>query len=425
MRSLLRLIVVIGLLSCFTFLLAQDDPATQTTTEPTNTEPTNTEPTNEETSSSEEMTRGEDQAVDGDSVDGDPVILRVNDEEMLLSEFNERFTFYANNLAAEQGMQYSPEMAPMFESLKPQYLEQLSTEKVLQQEGLKRGLSVTELEIDEQIDQIKMNFESEEAYLEALSGAGLQSEAMLRKLLGESELSRRTAEALRTSIQLKPYQLQLYYDQHKSEYGSGEEACARHILVETEEEARAIQTDLAGGKSFKDVAMEKSIDSGSGAQGGDLGCFAKGQMIPVFEEAAFTAPLNEVTEPIQSEFGYHLILPYERKEATTPPLEDVEDQVTEGAQNDVLAQLIDTYQAKAKIETFAELVSPAGAEGEAVDEMMNESSEEMTEESEDAVIEDAITEDAPSEDASEETTSEETDTETNSTEETSEENNEQ
>jgi peptidyl-prolyl cis-trans isomerase C len=292
----------------------------------------------------------------------DPVVLRVNGEEMLLSEFNERFMFYANNLAAQQGMQLTPEMAPMFDSLKPQYLEQLATEKVVQQEGLKRGLSVEESVIDEQIAQIKTNFDSDEAYRTALTEAGLSSEALLRKLLAEAELSRRTIDAIRTSIQLKPYQLQLYYDQNKAQYGTPAEACARHILVETEEEAKAVQADLASGTSFEEEAAAKSIDPGSASQGGDLGCFPQGAMIPVFEEAAFNAPLNEVTDPIQSEFGYHLILPYERREASTPALEEVREQVTEGAQNDVLRQLLDTYQSNAEIETFAELVAPATTE---------------------------------------------------------------
>jgi peptidyl-prolyl cis-trans isomerase C len=339
-------------------------------------------------------TFGQEEAATNDVV-GDPVVLRVNSEEMLLSEFNERFTFYANNLASQQGMQLTPEMAPMFDSLKPQYLEQLATEKVLQQEGTKRGLSVEDLVVDEQIAQIKANFGSDEEYTTALSAAGLSSEDLLRRLITEGELSRRTVEAIRTSIQLKPYQLQLYYDQRKAEYGTPAEACARHILVETAEEAETVQADLASGISFEEEAAAKSIDPGSAANGGDLGCFPQGAMIPVFEEAAFNAPLNEVTETIQSEFGYHIILPYERREAVTAPLEEVQDQVTEGAQNDVLRQLLDSYQANAAIETFPDLVAPAAPE--ATEETAP--TEEMTE---DETMEEGAT-DSGTEESTEET----------------------
>jgi peptidyl-prolyl cis-trans isomerase C len=292
----------------------------------------------------------------------DPVVLRVNGEEMLLSEFNERFTFYSNNLAAEQGMPMTPELTPLFNSLRPQYLEQLATEKVVQLQGTNRGLTVEDSVVDEQIAQIKTNFDSDEAYLEALTTAGLSSEDLLRTLLSEAELSRRTIENIRTTINVKPYQLQLYYDLHKAEYATPAEACAKHILVATEDEAKAVQADLAAGTSFEDEATAKSVDTGSAEGGGDLGCFPQGAMIPVFEEAAFNAPLNQVTEPIQSEFGYHLILPYERKEAVTAPLEDVQAQVTEGAQNEVLKQLLEGYQERAEVEVFAELVTPEAAE---------------------------------------------------------------
>ncbi len=308
--------------------------------------------------------------------ESDPVVLRVNGEEMVLSEFNERFTFYANNLASEQGMQMTPEMAPLFDSLKPQYLDQLATEKVVQQQGMQRGLSVDETVVDNQITEIKANFGSEEEYQTALTSAGLSSEELLRTLLREAELSRQTIEALRGSIQVKPYQLQLYYDLNKATYATAAEACAKHILVATEDEAKTVQADLASGISFEDEAVAKSIDTGSGANGGDLGCFPTGAMIPVFEEAAFNAPLNKVTEPVQSEFGFHLILPYERKEAITPTLEEVNAEVTEGAQNEVLKQLLEGYQERAAVETFPELVTPASEETAPSEGKIEESTEE-------------------------------------------------
>jgi peptidyl-prolyl cis-trans isomerase C len=306
--------------------------------------------------------------------ESDSVVLRVNGEEMVLSEFNERFAFYANNLAAEQGMQMTPEMAPLFDSLKPQYLEQLATEKVVQQQGVKRGIVVDESSVEGQITQIKANFGSEEEYQTALTGAGLSSEDLLRTLLREAELSRQTVEALRGSIQVKPYQLQLYYDLNKASYAAPAQACAKHILVGTAEEAQTVQADLASGITFEDEAVAKSIDTGSGANGGDLGCFPVGAMIPVFEEAAFNAPLNQVTEPVQSEFGFHLILPYERKEAITPTLEEVTAEVTEGAQNEVLKQLLEGYQKGAQVETFPELVAPPAEE--AIEEATEETDSE-------------------------------------------------
>ncbi|MGB5756854.1 MAG: peptidylprolyl isomerase, partial [Acidimicrobiales bacterium] len=93
--------------------------------------------------------------------------------------------------------------------------------------------------------------------------------------------------------------------------------CSSHILVDTSDEAEAVAERLAAGESFADVAREVSIDTGSGAAGGDLGCVALGTFVPEYETAALQAELGVVTEPVQSEFGFHLIL---TREATADEL---------------------------------------------------------------------------------------------------------
>ncbi|HSB03309.1 MAG TPA: peptidylprolyl isomerase, partial [Anaerolineales bacterium] len=86
-----------------------------------------------------------------------------------------------------------------------------------------------------------------------------------------------------------------------------EQVWARHILVETESEAKAARALIEGGVDFAEVAKKYSKDTGSGANGGDLGWFGKGQMVPEFETAAFTLKVGEVSQPIKSQFGYHII----------------------------------------------------------------------------------------------------------------------
>ena len=141
-----------------------------------------------------------------------------------------------------------------------------------------------------------------------------------------------------------------YYEEHKKEY---DEATARHILIRfkgsrvplkpdqkdlTEEEALAktaeIRKRIAGGEDFAVVAKAESDDTGSGQQGGDLGSFGRGQMVDVFENAVFTQPVGEVSEPVKSPFGYHLIQVQKRSVKT---LDDVKAQIEkalapEGAQ---------------------------------------------------------------------------------------------
>lgn len=102
---------------------------------------------------------------------------------------------------------------------------------------------------------------------------------------------------------------------------------ARHILVESEDEAKAIIADLEGGADFASLAQERSTGP-SGPNGGDLGQFGRGQMVPAFEQAAFALePGNFTKEPVQTQFGWHVILTYDKGSQPLPTLEQVRDQV--------------------------------------------------------------------------------------------------
>ncbi len=93
-------------------------------------------------------------------------------------------------------------------------------------------------------------------------------------------------------------------------------ACSKHILVKTAEEAKAIVTELAAGGDFAALAKARSIDTGSGANGGDLGCSARGVYVPEFETAVWSGPVAVVQGPVQSQFGYHVIVVTDRRSRT-------------------------------------------------------------------------------------------------------------
>lgn len=105
------------------------------------------------------------------------------------------------------------------------------------------------------------------------------------------------------------------------------EVKARHILVKTKEEALAIVKRLEAGEKFEDIAKEVSTDPGSGANGGDLGWFGPGQMVPEFEKAAFGLDVGAYTkEPVQSQFGFHIILVEDKRTQQPPAFEQVKEQ---------------------------------------------------------------------------------------------------
>ncbi len=290
----------------------------------------------------------------------DPVVLSVGATNYTLSEFGDRFDFYAANLASQQGVPFNEETRPLFAELRPAYLDRLARETVVLQLGRSQGLRSDAAAVDERVAAIRANFESDDAFLAALAQAGVGSEELLRTLIGEAELSNRTIASLEQDVELPDYYVQLFYDANRGALERPTETCARHILVETEAEALDLAAELGAGAEFETLAAENSFDTGSGAQGGDLGCFGPGRMVPEFEEAAFSTSVGTVSAPVQSQFGYHLILPYDRTEATTVPLQEVETEIRAELARQVVRKVIESYVENAAIEKFEDrLAVPA------------------------------------------------------------------
>jgi peptidyl-prolyl cis-trans isomerase C len=176
--------------------------------------------------------------------------------------------------------------------------------------------------------------------------------AFLRnKLLMGFELQEEAKTAL-TEDALK----QTYNDAVKA-MGGQEEVRARHILVEKEDEAKAIADQLKGGADFATLAKEKSKDPG-GADGGDLGYFTKDQMVPEFAEVAFKMYPGQLSNPVKSQFGWHIIKVEDKRTKQPPEFEKVKGQleayVARKAQSEFVAKLRET----AKIERLDKPAEP-------------------------------------------------------------------
>jgi peptidyl-prolyl cis-trans isomerase C len=104
-----------------------------------------------------------------------------------------------------------------------------------------------------------------------------------------------------------------------------QEIKARHILVETEDEAKAVKAELDGGADFAKLAAEKSKDKN--AEGGDLGYFTRGQMLKPFEDAAFALDVGQISDPVKTSFGWHIIEVQEKRDQKLPTFEDVKDPI--------------------------------------------------------------------------------------------------
>ena len=241
----------------------------------------------------------------------DPVVARVNGAELHRSEV----------LAARQMLPAQVQQIP-FEQVYPQLLDNLVTNLLASQAGRKQKLA-DDPEVKKRVqwaqDQI-----IEEVYLSRYMRAAITDD-----------------------------KIKVRYDQFLKDQKPQDQVNAKHILVKTEDEAKAVIADLKNGGDFAAIAKDKSNDPGTKASGGDLGWFTKDEMVPEFADAAFKLQKGQYTEtPIKTQFGYHVIMLVDRRTAPPPTMEEARPQVVALLQRELLDQKVKELRTGAKIETF-------------------------------------------------------------------------
>ena len=164
-----------------------------------------------------------------------------------------------------------------------------------------------------------------------------------QRVLAEAYITTELRKVVTEEEVQKAYQLFI------SDESAREEIKARHILVASEAEAKAIIAELNSGADFVSLAKEKSTGP-SGPNGGDLGYFARGAMVPSFENAAFALSVgSHSSEPVQTQFGWHIIKLEDKKIVEAPPIETLRGQLQANLANQALSRIIETLRAPASI----------------------------------------------------------------------------
>lgn len=153
--------------------------------------------------------------------------------------------------------------------------------------------------------------------------------------------------------------LQAAYDARFKDAAPQTEYSAAHILVADEAKAKELLTQLEGGADFAELAKANSTDTGSGANGGDLGWFGLGMMVKPFEEAVLAAEIGKVSAPVKTDFGYHLILVKESRLAAQPTLDDLRDELAAELEQKAIEAHVTALTAAAKVEKPGEGIDPA------------------------------------------------------------------
>lgn len=229
-------------------------------------------------------------------------------------------------------------------------VENLITEELLRQEATKAGITVTDADVDAEWAKLEKQYGSKEQLLNLASQSGFTEQALRKQMYHQVELRK----LLEPTIDVSEDKVKEFYETNKQYMTTPLEVKASHILVATEDEAKAILQQLKDGADFATLAKEKSTDPGSKDNGGDLGFFGTGMMVPEFEQAAFALKVGELSDIVKTQHGYHIIKVTERKEESTPTYEEKKDELTEQLKDQEVyqksGQWLEELKAKSAIE---------------------------------------------------------------------------
>ncbi len=213
---------------------------------------------------------------------------------------------------------------------KEKFLDELVKKEMLYQEAIKKGL-------DKSADFVKK--------VEEFKKLTLVSELLEKEIMAKAKVSDQEAKE--------------YYDKHKEEFATTTQIKASHILVKTEDEANNVLARLKKGEKFEEIAKKESMDKGSAKNGGDLGYFARGQMVPEFEKAAAALKPGEISKPVKSNYGFHIIKVTDKKAGPVIEYDRIKDLISQKLSGERQKESFDKYIADLRKTYTVEIMKDA------------------------------------------------------------------
>lgn len=286
-----------------------------------------------------------------------PAAARVNGEE--ISEF--RLERYFAEFLEDQGRAVGNIRSPKaYKQLRQKALDALIDKELLWQEALKRGVVISDADVQRQVDQTRQAIGGTEVFARRLQDAGFDEASFSEYTRRELAAQQIFAELVQAGGTPDEKQVRAFYEEHRGDMSRPEEIQARHILIKVPQGADAatveaarlrlveMRAKISQSEDFASVAKAGSEDA-SAKEGGDLGYFPRGRMLPEFEAAAFALTPGAVSEPVRTPLGWHLIYLQNHLEAA-----DVSE--TQGLEM-VRAYLARQQQAQARLQVLAQLRS--------------------------------------------------------------------
>jgi peptidyl-prolyl cis-trans isomerase C len=289
-----------------------------------------------------------------------PVLARVNGEAVTRVDFDRLI----KNMEVSANQ---PVPAERRDEIFRKALDQLVTYAVLSQETRTRKVPVTDAEVESNIKQMRSQFQNEEEFAKALTARGMSLEKLKADTRIDISINKMMESEASTEQTPGDAQVREFYDKNPDKFKQDEAVRASHILFKVEEsadaatkkkvkdQAEAVLKQVRGGADFAELARKHSAD-GSAQQGGDLNFFTKGQMVPAFDQAAFSLKPGQISDLVTTQFGYHIIKVTEQRPPSTVPFEQVSDRIkqflTEQQKQQKVEAFINALKQKAKIEVL-------------------------------------------------------------------------
>ncbi len=271
----------------------------------------------------------------------DPVVATVNGEPIYLSNIDKEW----NQLPAEfkEGR------------TKRVMLNASIAEALVLQEAKRGGIIVSDAEVEQFIiDSIAGTGVPLEEFVKRAKELGIEEPDLKEMFRARLTTNKLFEKVLADDVEVNESAAKAFYQANKAMFTTGARVRASHILVEKEAQAKDILKELEGGANFSDLAKQYSKDTGSAVQGGDLGYFTKGRMVPEFEQAAFNLSKGAVSAPVQSQFGWHIIKVTDKKAAGVASYEEAKGDILLALRKEraelVIAKYMIYLESKAQIE---------------------------------------------------------------------------
>lgn len=202
-------------------------------------------------------------------------------------------------------------------------LDTLISDEIIRQEMKKENIKVSDKEIAEEMEAYMDTFGGEDTFNEVLKNSGVDVSIIEKNIM--TYLA--SKKILEPRIEITDEEIQTYFDENKDSFDKEEEVAASHILVDDEKTAKEVVKKIEQDEDFAELAKEYSTDTASKDNGGELGFFAKGDMVKEFEEKAFGMENGDISEPVKTEYGYHIIKVTDKQEPKKAELEEVKEEI--------------------------------------------------------------------------------------------------